>query len=52
MLLRLHADKADDYRAICTRLLDRFGDTQEGWAAISMARAWSLAPAALADSGG
>lgn len=49
VLLRLHAGKIDDYRAISTRLLERFGETPDGWSAISMARLWSLAPGALAD---
>lgn len=49
VLLRLHAGKTDDHRAISTLLLERFGETQDGWTAISMARLWSLAPGALAD---
>ncbi len=49
VLLRLHAGKTDDYRAICARLFDRYRDTKDGWSAISMARAWSLVPGALDD---
>lgn len=49
VLLRLHGGKTDDYREICNRLVNRFGETKDGYTAACLARAWSLAPDALAD---